>query len=337
MLVETGNSSPSHLFTPDLLTGVTCRVAVPVPGLEAFRGRDVISILDFTRSDLESLFEAADSVDKLTSQAPLKGKIVALAFFEPSTRTRLSFESAVKRLGGDTLVVSGEDAISVAKGENLADTVRMLDSYSDAIVIRHRYEGVALYAAEIAESPVVNGGDGRQHHPTQAMLDLYTIRTLKGGVDGLVVGVLGDLRYGRAASSFILGLTRFKPAKVYLISPPPLRVREEVLMQLDKTGLGYEEVEDYRGVLPELDVLYVTRIQRERIPDPGEYERIKGSYRVTLRDLHGRAKPGLKILHPLPRVDEISFDVDNSPYQAYFIQARLGVRVRMALLAGILG
>ncbi len=307
------------------------------PGLEAFRGRDVISILDFSRKELEALFEAADRAWDLAREAPLQGKIVALAFFEPSTRTRLSFESAVKRLGGEALVVSGEDAISVAKGENLADTVRMLDSYSDAIVIRHRYEGVALYAAEIAETPVINGGDGRQHHPTQAMLDLYTIRTLRGGVDGLVIGVLGDLRYGRAAASFILGLTRFKPEKVYLISPPPLRAREEVLMHLDRAGLRYEEVEDYREVLPELDVLYVTRIQRERIPDPSEYERIKGSYRVTLRDLHGRAKPDLKILHPLPRVDEISFDVDNSPYQAYFIQARLGVRVRMALLAGILG
>lgn len=310
---------------------------MPAGGLEAFRRRDVISILDFTREELESLFDAADRADVLAGEQPLRGRIVSLAFFEPSTRTRLSFESAVKRLGGDTLVVSGEDAISVAKGENLADTIRMLDSYSDAIVIRHRYEGVALYAAEIAEAPVINGGDGRQHHPTQAMLDLYTIRTLKGRIDGLVIGVLGDLRYGRAAASFILGLTRFKPEKLYLISPPPLRAREEILMHIDSAGLRYEEVEDYREVLPELDVLYVTRIQRERIPDPGEYERIRGSYMVSLKDLHGKAKPDLRILHPLPRVDEISFDIDKSPYQAYFIQARLGVRVRMALLAGILG
>lgn len=305
--------------------------------LEPFRGRDVISILDFSRDELESLFFAADRVLEVVPERPLAGRIVSLAFFEPSTRTRLSFESAVKRLGGEALVISGEDAISVAKGENLADTIRMLDSYSDVIVVRHRYEGAALYAAEVAEAPVINGGDGRQHHPTQAMLDLYTIKSLKGEIDGLTYGVLGDLRYGRAASSFILGLSLFKPEKIYLISPPPLRAREEVLRELDKRGVRYEEVEDYRSVLGELDVLYVTRIQRERIPDPGEYERIRGSYRVSLKDLVGRAKPGLKVLHPLPRVDEISFDVDSSPYQAYFTQARLGVRVRMALLLGILG
>ncbi|BAA80664.2 aspartate carbamoyltransferase, catalytic subunit [Aeropyrum pernix K1] len=297
-----------------------------------FKGRDVISITDFTRGDLELLFRQADVIESKAGSKPLDGKVVALAFFEPSTRTRLSFETAVKRLGGSTLLISGEEAISVAKGENLADTITMLDSYADAIVIRHRYEGAALYAAEVAEKPVINGGDGRQHHPTQAMLDLYTVYSLFGTVDGLTYGVLGDLRYGRAASSFILGLSLFNPRHVYLISPPQLRARREVLEALEKRGVPYTEVERLQDVLGELDVLYVTRIQKERIPDPREYESLRGSYRVTLDLLESFAKESLKVLHPLPRVDEIDFSVDSSRYQAYFTQARLGVRVRMALM-----
>ncbi|WP_131160213.1 aspartate carbamoyltransferase [Aeropyrum pernix] len=297
-----------------------------------FKGRDVISITDFTRGDLELLFREADVIESKAGSKPLDGMVVALAFFEPSTRTRLSFETAVKRLGGSTLLISGEEAISVAKGENLADTITMLDSYADAIVIRHRYEGAALYAAEVAEKPVINGGDGRQHHPTQAMLDLYTVYSLFGAVDGLTYGVLGDLRYGRAASSFILGLSLFNPRHVYLISPPQLRARREVLEALEKRGVPYTEVERLQDVLGELDVLYVTRIQKERIPDPREYESLRGSYRVTLDLLESYAKESLKVLHPLPRVDEIDFSVDNSRYQAYFTQARLGVRVRMALM-----
>ncbi|KSW11851.1 aspartate carbamoyltransferase [Pyrodictium occultum] len=308
---------------------------------QGWRGRDVISILDFTREDLCSLFEAAERMKRLLSEGRLprllEGKIVALAFFEPSTRTRLSFEAAAKRLGAETIGFTGEEAVSVAKGENLADTVRMLDGYADVIVIRHRYEGTALYAAEVAEKPVINAGDGKQHHPTQAMLDLFTVKELFGGIDGLVYGVLGDLRFGRAASSFILGLTLFKPEKVYLISPPLLRTRPEVRVRLEEAGIRYEEVDRLEDVLGELDVLYVTRIQKERFPDPREYEKVRGSYRVTRELLEKHAKPGLRVLHPLPRVDEIAFDVDETSYAAYFIQARNGVPVRMALLSLVLG
>lgn len=308
---------------------------------QGWRGRDVISILDFTREDLCSLFEAAERMKRLLSEGRvsrlLEGKIVALAFFEPSTRTRLSFETAAKRLGAETIGFTGEEAVSVAKGENLADTVRMLDGYADVIVIRHRYEGAALYAAEVAEKPVINAGDGKQHHPTQAMLDLFTVKELFGGIDGLVYGVLGDLRFGRAASSFILGLTFFKPEKVYLISPPLLRTRPEVRVRLEEAGIRYEEVDRLEDVLGELDVLYVTRIQKERFPDPREYEKVRGSYRVTRELLEKHAKPGLRVLHPLPRVDEIAFDVDETGYAAYFIQARNGVPVRMALLSLVLG
>ncbi len=309
--------------------------------MRAWAGRDVVSILDFSRDELEQLFRAArwmeDRLEKGDPPRLLEGRLVALAFFEPSTRTRLSFESAAKRLGGETINLAGEEASSVAKGENFADTIRMLDSYADAIVVRHRYEGSALYAAEIAEHPVINAGDGRQHHPTQAMLDLYTIHRLFGRIDGLTYGVLGDLRYGRAASSFILALTIFRPRKLYLISPRLLRVRPEVRMILEERGTPFEEVESLEEVLPELDVLYVTRIQRERFPDPQEYEKVKGSYRVTLDLLESRAKPGLKVLHPLPRVDEIDYRVDSSGYAAYFLQARLGVPVRMAILSLVMG
>jgi aspartate carbamoyltransferase catalytic subunit len=302
-----------------------------------FRGRDVISILDFTREDLLALFERADRAPKEASTKPLDGKVLALAFFEPSTRTRLSFETAMKRLGGSTIGFTSEEAISVAKGESFADTIRMLDAYADAIVVRHRFEGAALYAAEIAEHPVINAGDGKQHHPTQAMIDLYTVYKLFGTVDGLTYGVLGDLRYARAANSFILGLTLFKPEKLYLISPPQLKLRSETKEVLSEKGVKFEEVSRLEDVLEELDVLYVVRIQKERFPDPAEYERVRGSYRVTRKVLERYAKPGLKVLHPLPRVDELDPKIDETPFAAYFYQAKLGVPLRMALLLEILG
>ncbi len=308
-----------------------------VEGLSFLRGRDVLAVTGFSRGEVEALFRAVDSLLNGYPRGALEGRVVALAFFEPSTRTRLSFEAAVKRLGGEVIGFSGPEATSVAKGETLADTVRMLDSYADAIVIRHPREGAAKYAAEIADSPVINGGDGKQHHPTQALVDLYTVYRLFGGVDGLVYGVLGDLRYARTASSFLLGLTLFQPRRVYLVSPPQLGLREEVRRELDERGLRYEEAGGLEEVLGELDVLYVVRIQKERFPDPAEYERVRGSYRVTVEMLERLAKPGLRVLHPLPRVDEVEPRVDNTPYAAYFRQASYGVPVRMALLMGVLG
>lgn len=309
--------------------------------MSSWVGRDVISILDFTREDLEVLFEEADRMRRYLEggRVPrvLEGRIVSLAFFEPSTRTRMSFESAAKRLGAEVIAITSEEATSVAKGESLADTIRMLDSYSDLIVLRHKFEGAAKYAAEIASAPIINGGDGRQHHPTQAMLDLYTIKILKGSPDGLTIAALGDLKYGRAVASFLLGLTLYKPRRVYLVSPPELRIREDVRILLEGRGLPIVETSDLESILPELDILYVTRIQKERFPDPREYERIRGSYGITRKLLEARAKRDLRILHPLPRVDEISPDVDETEFNAYFLQARLGVPVRMALLSLILG
>ena len=292
------------------------------------RGRDVICVLDFKRSELERLFRIAST---RFEGDELKGKVVALAFFEPSTRTRLSFETAVLRLGGGYIGFSSVEGTSIQKGESFSDTIRMLDAYADAIVVRHRMEGAAKLAAELAEAPVINAGDGSKRHPTQAMIDLYTVWREKGGVDGLTYGVLGDLRYGRAARSFILSLTLFNPKKVYLIAPKGLEPKQELLERLN---VDYELTD--LSVLPELDVLYVTRIQKERFPDPAEYERVKGSYKVDLKLLEN-AKDGLMILHPLPRVDEIDPEVDGTEYAFYFKQAANGVPVRMALLQEVIG
>jgi len=303
------------------------------------RGRDVLTITDFTRQELEALFEEADMMLSALKEGRrlrvLEGYVLATAFFEPSTRTKLSFQAAILRLGGSYIDLPPEEVSSRAKGENLADTIRMLDSYADAIVIRHRVEGAARFAAEIAEHPVINGGDGTRDHPTQAMIDLYTVRKALGKIDGLTYGVLGDLKYGRAARSFILGLSLFKPGKVYLISPPQLACRQDVLEFLEERGVEYEEASSLASVIGELDVLYVTRIQRERFPDPAEYEKVRGSYRVSLEALKG-AREHLVVLHPLPRVDELAFDVDATKHAWYFTQAAFGVPVRMALLKMIL-
>jgi aspartate carbamoyltransferase catalytic subunit len=303
-----------------------------------FRGRDILSILDFDRGGLMTIFETAVEMEGLIDKRLdiLSGKILALLFFEPSTRTMFSFQTAMYRLGGECLVFSDARATSIAKGETLADTVRMMDGYADGIVIRHSAEGAAEYAAELAEAPVINAGDGTHHHPTQAMIDLYTIWRVRGGLDGLVVGVLGDLKYGRAATSFIYGISLFRPRKLYLISPSILMIRDEVRDVLDGMGIKYEEVEGFTDILGELDILYVTRIQKERFPDPADYERVKGSYRIS-RSLLTDVKDELMILHPLPRVDEISIDVDDTKYAYYFQEARNGIPIRMALLRLVLG
>lgn len=290
----------------------------------SLRGRDVISILDFTRNDLERVFRIASS---RFEGDELRKRVVALAFFEPSTRTRLSFETATLRLGGGYIGFDAIGGTSVAKGETFSDTIRMLDTYADVIVVRHRLEGAAKLAAELAESPVINAGDGSKRHPTQAMIDLYTVWRERGRIDGLVYGVLGDLRYGRASGSFLRALNLYSPRKVYLMAPKSLRPREELL---DALRMPWEFA-DLDEVLPELDVLYVTRIQKERFPDPAEYERVRGSYRVDA-SLLKNAKDTLMVMHPLPRVDEIALDVDSTPYAFYFKQASYGVPVRMALL-----
>jgi len=294
----------------------------------SFSGKDVLSILDFTRNELERLFRIASS--KFEGDE-LKGKVVALAFFEPSTRTRLSFETATLRLGGGYIGFDAVQGTSIAKGETFSDTIRMLDAYADVIVVRHSLEGAAKLAAELAEAPVINAGDGSKRHPTQAMIDLYTVWREKKVIDNLVYGILGDLRYGRASGSFLRVLNLYSPKKVYLIAPESLRPKEELLDTLKMPW----EFADLEEVLPELDVLYVTRIQKERFPDPAEYERVKGSYRIDAALLKN-AKEDMIILHPLPRVDEIALDVDSTPHARYFKQAAYGVPIRMALLREVI-
>jgi len=304
----------------------------------SFKNRDIISITDFSRKDLIELFKRTDlMLDYRKNRLNLlEGKILASAFFEPSTRTRLSFETAMKRLGGDVISFSGSEAISIAKGENLADTIRMLDSYANIIVIRHKYEGAAKLAAEIAECPVINGGDGKHHHPTQAMLDLYTIWKLFGKIDGLNYAIVGDLKYARTAASLVLGLIKFKPQKIYLISPPQLKMKPEIIDTIEKYGIEYEELNDFGNIISTIDVMYVTRIQKERFPDPMEYEKVKGSYNINLK-LISKAKETLRILHPLPKIDEIDLAIDQTKFAAYFTQAAFGVPLRMALLSLIFG
>ncbi|UXD21860.1 aspartate carbamoyltransferase [Ignicoccus pacificus DSM 13166] len=298
--------------------------------------RDIISIEDLERSDIEKMFDAAFEIEskKLhkSSWCLLKDKTVILAFFEPSTRTRLSFELASKRLCAHTLSVVGEEAISLAKGESFRDTIKVFDTLGDLIVIRHSREGSARYAAEIAESPVINAGDGRNHHPTQSLIDLYTIKKLKGDIDGLSYAVVGDLRYARTARSFLLALTKFKPKSIYLVAPPPLKPPHNLLEKLRNKGFRIYETEKVEDVINMVDVLYVTRIQRERIPDPQEYERVKGSYRIT-RDLLRKAKSDLIVLHPLPRLDELDIAIDETKHAAYFEQVKSAVPIRMTALA----
>jgi aspartate carbamoyltransferase catalytic subunit len=299
--------------------------------------RSVISIRDFDRSRILEVLGVAARMEAADHYGLLAGKILATLFLEPSTRTRLSFAAAMMRLGGAVLDFGGVEHSSFKKGETLSDTIRIVAGYCDVIAMRHPWEGAARMAAEIAGVPVINGGDGANQHPTQTFLDLYTIQKVKGGLDGLTVGFLGDLKYGRTVHSLATALGRFSCRQVF-VAPPSLAVPRDLLVELQEGGAAYEQADDIRAVLPELDILYSTRIQQERFPDVIEYERVKGAFRID-RALLGDAgvKDSLRIMHPLPRVDELSSDLDDTPYAVYFEQARNGVPVRQALLAMVLG
>jgi len=302
----------------------------------SFKGRDIISIRDFTRSDIEYVLDTTRLMEPLTNGGSkmLEGKVMAALFFEPSTRTRMSFESAMNKLGGGCISISEARTSSVEKGESLADTIRTIENYCDIIVLRHPQDGSARMAAEIASIPVISGGSGGEEHPTQALLDLYTIKREVGKIDGLSIALLGDLRYGRTVHSLAYGLAQYD-TKLYFVSPESLRVRREVLEDVSSKVDVYEK-RDVREVILDVDVLYVTRIQRERIADPEEYERVKNAYGITL-DILRNAKKNLIVMHPLPRVDEISPDVDQTPHAKYFKQMWYGLVVRMALLSLVLG
>lgn len=301
-----------------------------------FEGRDIISIKDFSREEIGYIFKIARTMEPLAEKGStmLRGRILATLFFEASTRTRLSFESAMHKLGGSTIGFAEAEIASVKKGENLADTVRTVENYADVIALRHPLEGAARLAAEFSKVPILNGGSGAEEHPTQALLDLYTMKKEKGKVDGLKIAMVGDLRYGRTVHSLAYALSMYN-IELFLISPESLRMRREVLQTI-KEKISVTEKTELEKIVPLVDVLYVTRIQKERFPDAAEYAKVKGSYRIDLKAL-SEAKKDLIILHPLPRVDEIAAEVDDTPYARYFQQVRNGIVVRMALLALILG
>jgi len=301
-----------------------------------FEGRDIISIKDFSRKEIDYIFKVAQTMETVAAKSSdmLKGKILATLFFEASTRTRLSFESAMQKLGGSTIGFAEAEIASVKKGENLADTVRVVENYADVIALRHPLEGAARLAAEFSKVPILNGGSGAEEHPTQALLDLYTMKKEKNKIDGLKIALVGDLRYGRTVHSLAYALSMYN-IELFLISPESLRMRREVLQTI-KEKIAVTERTSLDKIVPLVDVLYVTRIQKERFPDPAEYAKVKGSYKIDLEALK-EAKKDLIILHPLPRIDEIAPEVDNTPYAKYFPQVWNGIIVRMALLALILG
>ncbi len=307
-----------------------------------FYKRDVLSLKDFEREDFELLFSTSDKLVEMKYRDKValgEGRILGIMFFEPSTRTRLSFESAMASIGGTSVGFSEIKTTSIEKGESLADTVRVVEANSDILVLRHTNEGAARFAAEIAAKPVISGGAGTEEHPTQAMLDLYTILKEKKRIDGLRIGIVGDLRYGRTVYSLIYGLAKYD-VKIELAAPEGLKIRKEAAHNLGKisgktTSVEMTEHDNLKEILPDVDVLYVTRIQRESIPDEQEYEEVRGSYFIDSENLKLMKKDSI-IMHPLPRIDEIRPEVDLAPQAMYFRQMQYGRVVRAALLSLIL-
>src|SRR3989454_613434 len=301
-----------------------------------FAGKDIVSVRDLSREGIDHILDVAETMEPLAKSGSdiLRGKIMATLFFEASTRTRLSFESAMSRLGGTSLGFSETKGTSVEKGENLADTVRVVENYADVLVVRHPLEGAARMAAEFSKIPVINAGSGAEEHPTQALLDLYTIRKELGAIDGLNIGLIGDLRFGRTVHSLAYALSQYK-VKLFLISPEILKMRKEVFEEVSK-HVTAKETASFHEHIRELDVVYMTRVQKERFADLAEYEKVKGSYRLVAEDLDKTKKNSI-VMHPLPRVDEVDPSVDSTAHAKYFQQVQYGVVLRMALLALVLG
>lgn len=303
-----------------------------------FKKKHVLSMREFSREEIDSVLDLASFLEPYARgrrSDMLAGKILALLFFEPSTRTRMSFETAMKRLGGAVINLGPAEGSSISKGESLADTVRVIGGYADALVIRHPKEGSARLASQFSPVPVLNAGDGAGHHPTQTLLDLYTIKKEQGHIDNLSVALVGDLKYGRTVHSLAYALSLYG-ADITLVSPPSLRMPEAIRSDLFSKGTSVRETNDLSVIVNNVDVLYMTRIQRERFPDPQEYNKVARCYRLTPESLV-EARKNLIIMHPLPRVDEISPAVDDTPHARYFQQSFYGVTVRMALLKMLIG
>ena len=299
---------------------------------------DLITMDDMTNEEIISLLDDAERLLPVAHGSEylplLQGKLLANMFFEPSTRTRMSFETAMKRLGGDVVNLGDVKSSSAAKGETLYDTMRMVDGYCDIASLRHPRQGAAQYAADACNIPIMNGGDGAGHHPTQTLLDLFTIRQAHGRLDGLTVALVGDLRYGRTVHSLSHALARFD-CNLIFISPSQLAMPSEIVSDLTNDGANITETEDLYGAISDADVIYMTRIQKERFPDEDEYTKVAGIYKLSAADLAG-AKGEMIVMHPLPRVNEISPDVDATRHARYFEQAFNGVVARMALMCRLL-
>jgi aspartate carbamoyltransferase catalytic subunit len=299
------------------------------------KNRSLISINDYTKEEILRVLDLAEEFEVNPTQRLLDGKVVATLFFEPSTRTRLSFESAVNRLGGKIIGFSDSASSSATKGETLKDTIKTVSNYSDLIVMRHPIEGSARYAGEVATVPVINAGDGANQHPTQTLLDLYSIRKTQGTLDNLNLFVVGDLKYGRTVHSLVMAMAHFN-ATFYFISPRELKMPQEYKLFLNQLGLNYYEYTEFSDIVSEADIMYITRVQKERFSDPIEYEKTKNAY-VLRNSMLQNSKKTMKILHPLPRVNEISTDVDDNEKAYYFRQALNGVYTRQAIISLILG
>ncbi len=297
--------------------------------------KSLISIQDFSKDEILHILDVAQEFEANREQSFLAGKVVACLFFEPSTRTRLSFEAAVNRLGARVIGFPDNRNTSQTKGETLEDTIKIVSNYVDMIVMRHPMAGAADIAASVASVPVINAGDGANQHPTQTLLDLYSIKKTQGRLEGLEIDMVGDLKYGRAVHSLVDALRLFSPRFTFT-SPEELDMPKKYLEMLDKEGIPYRQVDRIEDGIDTCDILYMTRVQQERFPDMDEYNKVKDVYRLTASMLDG-VKPGMKIMHPLPRVNEIATDVDETPYAYYFQQAGGGMYVRMAIISYLLG
>ena len=301
--------------------------------IKIFELKNIISIKDFERSDIEYILNEAEKLEDIDQSKEiseeLKGKLLGLMFFEPSTRTKMSFETAMKRLSGACIGFENTGSSSVSKGESIADTAKMFEGYCDALVIRHELEGVSKFISDIVDVPVINAGDGAGQHPTQTLLDLYTIKKEFGSIDNIKIALIGDLKYGRTVHSLANSLTLFDNVELYFVSPDKLKMPREILHDLDKAGMKYTQVSNIQEIIDKVDVLYVTRIQKERFADIDDYLEIKGAYIINKKMLEGK---DLIVMHPLPRIDEIDGDVDDTKYNKYFTQAANAVPVRMAIL-----
>lgn len=294
--------------------------------------KDFISIKDLTKEEILEVLEVAKELCEAPEPELAKGKIVGSLFFEPSTRTRLSFTSAAYRLGANVLGFDSPDATSLKKGESLRDTIKMVEAYSDVIVMRHYIEGAAKFAAEISEHPVINAGDGANEHPSQTLLDLFTIKKELGKIENIKIAFVGDLKYGRTVHSLTKALEMFA-AEFYFVAPDSIQIPKYITQELDEKGMKYHICSEYEEILKEIDVLYMTRIQRERFDDIEEYNKVSGVYKISRESILGKCQEHMIILHPLPRVDEINIDLDDTKHALYFKQAANGVPTREAMYA----